>query len=220
MTKVEVPEVRINFSWLLTRDVSEQLASLKGLELESYDYYREKTTEYRKEWSKRGDTILAQMQSVTGLRFYLPVIDVVTAPLIIPKSFPLLISFRNSKEDIVELITHELSHTLICDNHVYSTQNHKKGVDLSYEFTKAFGNFDGDTTALNHVGVHAICYKIFVDIFKDKAFLSREKESLVNRNATSYLKSWDYVESVGSDEILEKIKNIYAKIAKKLEKES
>lgn len=217
MTDVNVPEVRINFSWLLTRDVSEQLASVKGLELESYDFYRKKTTEYRKSWSKRGSAILAQMQSITGLKFYLPVIDVVTAPLIIPKSFPFLISFRNSAEDIVELITHELSHTLLCDNHIYSTQNQKNGIDLSYEFTKAFGNFSGDSTALNHVGVHAICHKIFVDFFGDKEYLSREKQSLSSRNATSYLKSWDYVESVGPDQILKKLQKLYTDIAKKLE---
>lgn len=215
---VKIPEVRINFSWILTDDVSEKIAKSNGWTLESTEQYEEWTDAFRKSWSKQGDKILAEMQRITGLQFYLPVIDIATAPCIIPKSQPLIIGFRDTPETVIETITHELSHTLFCDNTTFSMYGENRDVWLADVWKDLFGDFNDDFNAIVHVPVHALCQKIFEDFLDDKEYVARDRKFMEGLGATSYLKSWDYVEKEGAEVIIEKLKKSYEEIAKKLEK--
>lgn len=215
-----IPEIRINFSWLLTDDVSEKIAKLNGWTLESTEQYEEWTESFRNSWAKHEKRILEGMQSITGLEFYLSVIDIATVPCVIPKSHPLIIGFRDSPQTVIETITHELSHTLLCDNKTISIYGSNRDFHLAPEWRKLYGNFDGDFAALVHVPVHAICKKIFVDLFDDQKYIDRERKLMKKLGAGSYIKAWDYVEKEGADEIIEKLKKSYAEIAKKLEKKT
>lgn len=218
MNKLRNPEIRINYSWLLKEDVSEQIAKLNKWDLSSDEQFEEWTANYRAAWAKKENVILTAMQEITGLEFYLSVIDIAVAPGVIPKSHPLIIGFMDTPEVAVETITHELSHTLLCDNRIISLYGKNRDFLLANEWKKFFGDFDGDFNALVHVPVHAICQKIFEDYFNDKEYVSRDRKLMEEYSATSYLKSWDYVQKEGADVIINKLKKSYADIAKNLEK--
>ncbi len=217
MSKTKNPEIRINYSWLLRSDVSEKIAKFSKWKLESDEQFEKWAENYRKAWAEKEETILTAMQEITGLEFYLPVIDITAAPSIIPKSQPLIIGFRDTPETVVETITHELSHTLLCDNKTISIYGENRDFMLGSEWQKLFGMKD-DFNALVHIPVHAICKKVFENYLGDKEYVARDRKLMKKFGATPYLKSWDYVEKEGADAIIEKLKKSYAEIANKLEK--
>ena len=49
---MRIPEIRINFAWLLFYGESQALAEANSFKLESYEHYDNKTEEYRKAWKK------------------------------------------------------------------------------------------------------------------------------------------------------------------------
>lgn len=217
-SNVKLPEVRINFSWLLMNDVSVKIAQANGWDLENSEKYEEWTNAYRLAWAEKEKIILSEMQKITGLEFYLSVIDIVTVPCVIPKSQPLIIGFRDTPESVIETITHELCHTLLCDNKILSIYGPNRDFELGKEWQNLFGDFNNDFNALVHVPVHAICQKIFRDVLNDADFVSRDRLQMKKLGAESYLKSWDYVEKVGCDEIIEKLRSSYTEIESRLEK--
>jgi hypothetical protein len=216
MNKVKNPEIRINYSWLLKNDVSEQIAKLNKWDMASDEQFEKWTEAYRMSWATKEEVILSAMQEVTGLEFYLPVIDITAVPGIIPKSHPLIIGFLDKPEDVVETITHELSHTLLLDNNIISIYGENRNFMIGSEWQKLFGIKD-DFNALIHIPVHAICQKVFEDYLGDKDYVNRDRKLMEKFNATSYLKSWNYVEKVGADMIIQKLKKSYAQISKKME---
>lgn len=217
MKKIANPEIRINYSWLLKNDVSEKIAKLNSWELQSDEQFEKWAENYRRAWSRKEKIILTAMQEATGLEFYLNVIDIAAAPGIIPKSHPLIIGFIDTPDIAVETITHELSHTLLCDNNIISLYGENRNFLLANEWKRLFG-LEDDFDALIHVPVHAICQKVFEDYLNDKEYVKRDRKLMEKYEATSYLKSWDYVEKEGADVILDKLKKSYAEIAIKLEK--
>lgn len=219
MSKVKIPEVRINFSWLFYNDICLQLDKVQKWDLPSGDKCEEWTEAYRTEWSKHQTKILTALQDITGLEFYRSVIDVTTVPGVIPKSYPLFMSFRNRPAEFVETLTHELIHVLLTDNKTISIYGDNRDFKLGDEWSKLFG-FDDDFNCLVHVPVHAIHKKLFVDVLNDPQGVERDIEQMKKFGADSYLKSWDYVQEEGHEEIIEKLKKSYADIAKTLEKKS
>lgn len=212
----KLPEIRINFSRLLFEDVSKKIAKLNGWDLKSVEQYREWAEAYRKAWLERETEILSAMMEITDLEFYLPVIDITAAPGLIPKSEPLTIGFREKPDKTVYTITHELTHTLLCDNTVVSVYGTHRGFHLSDAWEKLYG-FQDDTAALVHVPVLAVCKKIFEDYLNDHDYVTYDREMLTRYNSESYLKAWDYIDKVGADTIIDKLKKSYAEIAKELE---
>jgi len=213
------PEVRINFSWLFYDDVCKQLDKVQDWDLPSGEKCEEWTDSYRGEWAKREDMILTAMQDITGLKFYRSVIDVTTAPGVIPKSEPLILSFHGGPKLTVETLTHELIHVLLTDNTTLSIYGNYRDKSLKDQWVKLFGHKD-DFNALVHIPVHAIHKKIWIDVLNDPEGPSRDIVRMKKLNATSYLKSWDYVEEHGYEQIINQLKTSYVEIAKELEKKS
>lgn len=212
-----IPEIRINYSWLLKDDVSRQIAELNKWEIESDDQFEKWSKAYRMAWSKNEKVILTSMIKLTGLEFYLPVIDITLAPCIIPKSQPLIIGFTDYPETFIDTLTHELAHTLLCDNKILSLYGENRNFKLADEWKKIFG-INHSFTTLVHIPVHALCQKIFEETLSDINFVQRDKKQLEEWGSHDYLKAWDYVEKEGADVIIEKLKESYVEIAKKLEK--
>lgn len=219
MSKILNPEIRINYSWLLTQDVSRKIAEYEGnkTDLFSHDGYEKYAERYRRAWLKNENKILSALQNVTGLQFYLNVIDIAVAPWIKPKSHPLIISYYDSPETVAYTITHELTHTLLCDNKIISIYGESRKFSLTKEWQKLYG-FEDDFTALVHVPVHAINKIVFENYIDDKQFVIHDRNTMEEFGAVSYLKSWDYVEKHGAEKILEKLRHSYIRIAKKLER--
>ncbi len=217
MSKSKNPEVRINFSWLLYDDISRKLNKNNDWDLPTGEQCEEWVGAYRSAWARKEEAILIAMQEITELEFYKSVIDITAAPDVTPKSEPLLISFMDTPDTAVETITHELTHTLLCDNKIVSIYGKNRDFKLGTVWRRLFG-FEDDFNALVHVPVHAICQKIFEDYLGDKEYVARDRKLMEKFGATSYLKSWDYVGREGADVIIEKLKKSYAEIAKELEK--
>jgi hypothetical protein len=214
---ITIPEIRINFSRLFYQDVSVRLNSLNSWELLSSDDYEKLAEQYRDEWAKKENIILSAMQKIVALKFYCPVIDITAAPEVIPKSEPLFINFRHRPETAIDTITHELCHTLLCDNTTVSIYGRDRDFRLVEELQRLFGTSD-DISMLVHIPVYAMCKKIFEDYLDDKDYTTRDKALMRRFGSTSYLKAWDYVEKVGHEEIIAKLKKSYAEIANNKEK--
>lgn len=211
---MKLPEIRIDFSWLLLNNVSKVLATHFDRKLLTFEEYTEKTEKYRSEWKKYEKDIVVYMQKQLGLRFYKPVLDVSLAPMIQAFSDPLIINFMNEPDEFVDTLTHELIHVLLTDNDKISIKNFEKNVDLRGEWIRLFG-FKGDFTALNHIPVHAMHDQIYKNVFKDLSRKKREITMLKKYNSTSYLAAWDYVETKGSKKIVDQLKDSYSSMAEK-----
>jgi hypothetical protein len=162
MTKLANPEVRINFSWLFYEDVCRQLDKVQKWDLPSGDQCEEWTEAYRNEWAKHEAKILTAMQDIVGLNFYKSVIDVTTAPGVIPKSEPLFMSFNGSPKGFVDTLTHELIHVLLTDNTILSIYGENRTFRLGTIWKNLFG-IEDDFSCLVHIPVHAIHKKIFTN---------------------------------------------------------
>lgn len=217
MSNVSIPEIRINFSWLLYHDVSAKLAEYEGWELPSVDDCEKWTNNYRHEWTKISDKVLTAMQDISGLQFKNSVYDVSTVPGVIAKSDPLVINFKDYPKETMSTLIHELIHVLLTDNTVLSLKGDERDFRLADEWEKLFG-FGDDFDALVHVPVHAIHRKIYETVLNNPKMVDADREEMNQNNAESYIKSWEYVKNEGADVIIEKLKNSYAEIAKNLEK--
>lgn len=217
MNIANLPEVRINFSQLLYQDVSKKLNRLNEWDLPSAEQCEKWAESYRNEWAKKEKTILIAMQEILDLRFYKTVIDVALAPDIIGKSDPLIIGFIDRPKGFVDTLTHELTHVLLTDNTKLSLFGSNRKFMLGSEWRKLFG-FEDDFDALVHVPVHAVQKKIFIEVLNDENGMQRDKDLMKKFKADSYLKSWDYVDEIGYDVIIDKLKKSYDDIADQLGK--
>lgn len=205
-----LPEVRINFSWLLY-EVSIQLEKIYDKGLDSQESCEKYADAYRNEWKKYENKILPALVEVLDIEFYKPVIDVNLAPYFIPQSDPLIIHFRAEPDEFVDILTHELTHVLLTDNNKYSTKANPDDNRLNEGWEELFGK-DHDFNTLVHIPVHAICKYIFLDVLKQPERLERELNKTGKKNMQAYVDSWAYVEKNGYKSIIEKLKNFYKDI--------
>lgn len=212
---MKIPEIRIQFSWLLFNEVSQDLFKLHATKndkkLSDYQYYEKYTEDYRDAWLKYEKNTLHGMVDSLGVEFYKPVIDVSLAPWIKPISNPLIISFYYKPDQFIDTLTHELYHNLLTDNTALTTkQNRSKRTDLREEWAKMFGSNHSFTT-LVHIPVHAGMKYIFLDVFKEPQRLERDIKHV--GKWPDYKKAWDYVEQNDYKAILDKLKSYYANLA-------
>lgn len=207
------PEIRINFSYLLyvTSVKLDKLYNPDAPKLVSTEQCEEWTKAYKKEWRKHEAKILDALNQILGLEFYRDVIDVSLAPYITPQSDPLIIHFGNKPDQFVDVLAHELIHVLLTDNNVLQINSNSTEVDLIKEWANLFGEFEFKT--LIHIPVHAILKALFIDYMKEESRYVRDKEHANTINGgKSYVEAWEYVDSNGYEEIIEKLKDSYRKI--------
>lgn len=213
MNDNDIPEIRINYARLLQEDVSKKISKLNNWWLPSDEKSMERTEDYRRAWKPKEPQILILMQDCLGVAFYKKVIDVHIAANILPKSQPLIISMQDTPDQFIDTLTHELIHVLLTDNSKLSLQGANRDFQISNVWQNMF-NSEQDLSTLSHIPVFAVFKKIMLDVHQDSSRIDRDKEMLKKFGSTSYLKSWDYVEKVGYEEIIEKLKNSYAEITK------
>lgn len=208
---MRIPEIRIQFSWLLYNTVSKSLHEAKaepGQERLSGEYYEERTSEYRKIWKLVNDKILNGMTDVLELEFKQDIIDVDLAPWMPNISSPLIIGFYKLTSDtFIDTLTHELAHNLLTDNNVLTLQGVKSGdVDLLSIWKDLFGD-DHSFVTLVHIPVHAICKYVYLDILKEPYRLERDIGEM--QSYPDYKAAWEYVEANNYKEIIPKLKKSY-----------
>jgi hypothetical protein len=217
MSNITIPEIRINYSWLLKLDVSQKIARQNNLTLPTDSEARSITEQYRCAWKMYGDKILFEMQRCLGLKFYKSIIDVHTAPYILPKAQPLIIHLRESPDRFIDTLTHELAHVLLTDNTTISLLGEDRDINLVELWQNLFGN-ENEPSVVTHIPVHAVLKQIIFKVFNDESRIDRDKEFVKKYDIVTYQKSWDYVEKVGHEEIIAKLKKSYAEIANNKEK--
>lgn len=200
------PQIRILFSDLLYFGESDALAAFHKTKLKySLEESREKTRQYQEAWEAKEAIILPAMQDMFGLRFYKPVIDVTLAPMFVPKSKPLIISFRTEPDQFIDVLTHELLHNLFTDNQYVQHHIYK---DLISHWTKLFG--ERDRVELVHIPVHAALKAIYIDVLNEPYRLERDINDVSGWPA--YKAAWEYVEQNDYKEIIKKFKDSYKTI--------
>lgn len=207
---MKIPEIRINFAWLLFYGESKALAEANNFKLESYEYYDKKTADYRKAWKKYEKKIVEGLQAVLGVDFYRPVIDVSCTPYFIPKSDPLIMNFKEKPDQFIDVLMHELCHVLLTDNNKHQSNVENPNLDLIAVWGGLFGK-DKDMNVLAHIPVHALSKYVYIDILKDPARLQRDKKAVEEwDNSGAYKTSWAYVEGHNYKDIISELRKSYA----------
>ena len=74
MSDIKIPEIRINYAWLLQMDVSRKINERNKWPLPTDEEAEEYTENYRRAWKLKGSMILSKMQECLGISFYKSVI--------------------------------------------------------------------------------------------------------------------------------------------------
>jgi hypothetical protein len=205
-----IPEIRIQFSWLLAEGPSKVLEEKYNQgHRDNYttEGYEKWAAKYRKAWQKHERKVLRGMCDVLGLEFRQTIIDVSLAPWFSPISAPLIIGFQHEPDQFVDVLTHELLHVLLTDNNVLSVQNKAMGdVDLLTPWSRLFGKRHSFNT-LVHIPVHAGCKHMYLDVWHEPTRLERDMQYVADW--PDYKAAWDYVESHDYKDILKKLKESY-----------
>jgi hypothetical protein len=210
-TDGKLPEIRINFSWLLYNGESRYLDRFLNKDksrLISPEWYEARTQEYRKAWANYETAILRGMTEVLDLAFYRPVIDVTLAPCFRNISTPLILNFAPDPDRFVDVLTHELLHVLQTDNNKHQELGPHTTVDLKAEWRRLFGEHERLT--LVHIPLHAIHKYIYLDVLKAPERLEREISFLGNfPTGGAYIQAWEYVNGRDYREIVDEIRKMY-----------
>jgi hypothetical protein len=208
----KLPEIRINFSWLLYDGECRHLDGVLNpgeSKLARPQQYEARTQAYRKAWATYQTIILRGMTEVLDLSFYRPVIVVTVAPCFRNISAPLILNFAPDPDRFVDVLTHELLHVLQTDNHKHQTFGPHATVDLLAEWRRLFG--DHERVTLVHIPLHALHKYLYLDVLKAPERLERELSTLRNvQTAGAYLEAWDYVNGRDYRGMVDEMRNLYS----------
>jgi hypothetical protein len=200
-----LPVIRIKDAWLLRGAASVPLNELwgEGKPLMSDDYYAKRTKAYQDAWQPYEQKILTGMTDTLGLSFRQNIIDVHIAPWFYAFSDPMVIGVVHRPDVFIDILTHELTHRLLCDNTAVPHD-----LLLLDEWKKLFGkNHTFNTTV--HIPVHAVHKAIYLDVLRAPKRLERDIITNRKNDATDYVAAWDYVEKHGYKEIIKKLHKSY-----------
>lgn len=157
----------------------------------------ERVENYKKEWAKYGDKILAEMCNVLGLNFKRNIIDVhiVSGN---PRQFsdPLIMKSGFAPNEFVDSFTHELLHVLFQDN-----------IDI-FPVSILESMFPGEsTTTKNHCITYAVLKFLYLDILHDNDKLERNIIRSKKHSSSDYTRAWKIVEKNGYQKIIDDFKN-------------
>ncbi|MEX0931649.1 MAG: hypothetical protein WDZ88_02775 [Candidatus Paceibacterota bacterium] len=147
-------------------------------------------------WKEVHETILIEMQEVTGLTFLENTIPVYIVPTYEGAfSDPIVISSLQT-EHFVDVLTHELIHRLGDYN--------KEKVSIRGIGKELYKHID-DHIFQDHIFVHAIHTYLYLDILKTPQSLADDIAS----SDGAYANAWQLVQDTGYKEIIERFKKCY-----------
>lgn len=200
-----LPEVRFQYSFLLKEQASHYIGKhfAPDTELRSDKYYTDIAIKYWDWWAPYSEQILRAMTEETGLEFYQNTIDIYVAPWFYAFSNPMVIGVKfKSQEELVAVVTHELLHRILTDN-----TSHEFWYDYQTEQRTLYGDEHSRVT-LNHIPVHALLQKIFIDHLKRPDLLEIDRKS-IDKNP-HYAKAWEYVDTHGYQTIIDELNKVNA----------
>lgn len=202
------PEIVIKDAWLLRDNASKHLHELwakPGDKLADDQDMQRIVKSYKAAWESYESKILKGMCELLNLEFRHNIIDVYIAPWFYGFSDPLVIGVVHKPDLFIDILTHELLHRLLTANKTIDIDKSERRL----EWEKLFGEQNHFVT-LVHIPVHAVHKAIYVDILNEPERLKRDIE---RQHSPHYIKSWDYVETHGYEEIISKLKKSYKELA-------
>ncbi|MFA6337029.1 MAG: hypothetical protein WCX23_03590 [Candidatus Paceibacterota bacterium] len=158
---------------------------------------------YKKAWKEKEEIIIKTMCEAMSLNFLQNIIDVYVVcgndrqfsdPIVIKSSF--------SPEDFIDVLTHELTHKLMTD----SVQCDKNEIKMGKIFKEIFPK-QQLAIVRNHILTYSLMHYIFLDVLKDKNWLRKTEEKLINRSFPEYREAWNTVKEIGYMKAIEMAKN-------------
>jgi len=200
--------VKVNFIWSF---IYEYEIHSKHVE-ENFDYkkYEKFINLYLKKieplWRKKEKEILKYCEEITGLKWKKKEIPVYVIKIssIMPISDPLTIPiqfqsgkeiFTLSKERFMDMLIHEIIHNLFIQN--------EKEIGNYFEFIlNKYKNEEFNTSI--HLLLHAIHKKILLKFFGKERL---NEEIKMNSFYPAYKRSWEIIENLGEDKIIDEFKD-------------
>lgn len=200
MTIKNLPQIRIQYAWLLASVTGEALNKENGdgSPLGSYADFQAIAKTYTDWWTPHNDEMLQAICNILGLEFRQNIIDVYVSPWFTPISDPMTVGpgFRD-EDNFVNVLIHELIHRLITDNtSVPYEHNHLN------DWKKSFGK-DHSQVTLVHIPVHAVLKKLYLDEVNRPDLL--ELDISKSQKYPAYAKAWEYVEQHDYNEIIKQL---------------
>jgi hypothetical protein len=192
-----VPEVRIQYGWLISDAASVALNEKwgDGTPLRTTDEYEAIAAQYQEWWQPFGEDIIRAVSKALQLEFRLNILDVYVAPWFYAISDPLIIGpgFEN-QDEFIGVLTHELTHRLIADN-----TKAEYGKNMIEDWKTLFG--DQPFTTLTHIPVYAVMKKLYLETLDRPDLLQAEVVSVLGDK--EYAKAWAFVERQGYQTVLD-----------------
>lgn len=195
----QVPEIRFQYGWLLTRafyQYRKMLTEYKDEEPPAWNVVNEIVENRRKIWEPVEQKIITGMQEIAGLNFYQNIIDVyIVTGYSSAFSEPLVMSKKYEGDVFVDILTHEIIHRLLMDN--------KEGINGNSWAAEHYPE-EKDSSVVNHILVHALHKEVYLSVLGSPERLMADKDRL--KGFHGYEKAWDIVERDGHINIINKFK--------------
>ncbi|TAK57492.1 hypothetical protein EPO17_01815 [Patescibacteria group bacterium] len=150
-------------------------------------------------WLQHSGTILGGIATILKLQWYTPQIKCYILNAVIGHSFsdPLTVQYFKTPEEYIHTLTHELIHCILIENQNQSI------IKKSWENLIAEYKSESRVTRV-HIIVHAVHEIILKKLFPEQ--LEKEKVKVDNPH---YIKSWEIVDRVGAEKVVEKFIKAY-----------
>lgn len=194
-----IPEVRLQFGWLIYDTLSRDRYKLLKIEgdFPSTDECLVRVEQYKAAWDPLAEKLLQGMVDALELEFYKSVLDVYLAPFMYNFSAPLIMTLKAEPDLFIDMLTHEILHTLLADN-LQQIPTRKLYDQLGA----------GETMhARNHIMVHAVLKYIYLDVLEQPERLVRDVRR--QQAAPDYKRAWEIVEERGYMEIIKEFRSGY-----------
>jgi hypothetical protein len=190
-------KIVFKYSWIYDDQFRQGYKSFK--DKPSYKYpSKEMILKFKNElealWKKDGDSVLAELSKVTGLKWKEEKITCYIVGWSMAFSDPLTLPVYKNAQDGFDSLTHELVHQLFI-------QNEEKEDAVWKYFLTAYKNEPYNTRI--HIPVHAIHEHIFRKLFSKERL---EDEIKVMASYKDYKRSWEIVTKEGYKNIIKKFK--------------
>ncbi len=164
-----LPEVRIKFGHFLEPTFEIHMRSQpdhSDWKSPSREDIIDKIESYKNAWKPYEPIILNGLVDSLELSFYQNVVDVfIVGGLRGGFSSPMVINSGIEPDRFIDVLSHELTHRLITDN--------TRKIDYAVISQSQFPSVN-EKLVLNHIFVHAVHKKIYLDILKEPARLERD----------------------------------------------
>jgi hypothetical protein len=205
MSRIILPEVRIEFSYLIYNSIAKPLWAhyCPDKEIMSPIRAQEVLVEYKQAWQLHEQAIMNGMCELFGLCFYKSTQDIYLSPGAPTFSTPTIITMKYDADEFIDVLAHELLHVLITDNTTYNSDE-----KLGDVIAKLYP--DCSRLTRNHILVHAGLKHLYLNVLQEPRRLARDIKNC--KKLPDYAKAWEIVEARGYQELIDEFKGRYSEM--------